>query len=111
MGAGKLDRRVSFYAEQTTRSDSGALVTAWVMQFARWAEVMPQSGGESFAASDQVTAKQTTVFRIRYVAGITPKMRIRYEGAEYDIEDVKSLDRRKFLHITAHAREVSPGGT
>lgn len=108
MGAGEFDRRIRIERETEVRSDSGAASTAWSHWLDVWAKVTPQTGSEGFHDS-QRTAKQTTEFKIRWLVGLTPKMRIVYDGAIYDISDIAEPVRRRHLVITAFAREVSPG--
>ncbi|MEN6474134.1 MAG: phage head closure protein, partial [Syntrophaceae bacterium] len=57
------------------------------------------SSRELFQAS-QVYADVTTMFRIRYRAGLNTKMRIYYDGRYYNIRSIiDPSDRRRELHI------------
>lgn len=108
MGAGEFDRRIRIEQETEVRSESGASSTAWSHHATVWAKVTPRAGTEGFQDS-QRTAKQVTEFEIRWMSGLTPKMRIVYDGGIYDISDIAEPERRRKLVIMAFAREVSPG--
>lgn len=103
MQAGRLDRRIRI-EEATTSADSfGQPLETWALVAEVWAELAPLKGGERWMAQ-QVTAETTTRFRIRYRDDVTEKMRIVYDGAEYDIASVTEIGRREGLEIMATAK-------
>jgi SPP1 family predicted phage head-tail adaptor len=63
-----------------------------------WAKVEDRSGSESYQA-DQLTATRNTVFTIRWIAGLGEKMRILYNYDYYDIQAIKSPDRKRTLQV------------
>lgn len=108
MSAGKLDRRITL--QRATASDDGFSsegTLTWSDLATVWAEVSPVSDGERWRAGE-VAAHITHRFRIRWsstTATLTPKDRILYQGRVFDISGVKEIDRRKFLELTASARD------
>jgi SPP1 family predicted phage head-tail adaptor len=108
MKAGQLDRPILIESRGTSRNSIGETISTWGVWAKCFARFEPQSGGESFEAT-QRTASQVAKFTIRYRAGMTPQMRIKYDGRAWDILDIASPDRRVSLVITAVCREVGSG--
>jgi SPP1 family predicted phage head-tail adaptor len=82
-----------------TPDDYGAPVPGWATATTAWGEVVDLSGKEFFAAQ-QVNAEVTTRIRIRYTAGITPKMRAIANGRTFDILAVLDPEgRKRELHL------------
>lgn len=95
MQAGKLRERVTIQQEVVTRDTFGAEVNPWTDVATVWASVRPGSSGERFiSAADQVQATITHTVRIRYRAGLTPKMRLKWEGRYLGIQSVVEPDGR-----------------
>ena len=107
--AGRLDRRITIQVKTVTPDATGQRIESWSDLATVWAEVKPLGGREFFAAR-QISAEQTTRFRIRYRADITREMRLIYpvpDGDTYDIqsaEEDRRFGRREALLITAVAR-------
>ena len=57
------------------------------------ANVLPLKGREFFNAQ-QINAETTTKFVIRYLAGITEKMRISYDSKVYNIQGIVNVGER-----------------
>lgn len=108
MKAGQLDRRITIQQNTGGPDSVGQLVESWQNVAVVWAAMEWKSGGESFETS-QRSAKQQVEFTIRYRPGITPKMRVLYDGSAFDIEDVRETERRETLVLIAYAREVQSG--
>lgn len=109
MKSGKLDRRITIQQRAVVQNTFGEEVEGWTDVFGSWARVEWSDGGESLGAG-QRTAAQTVKFHIRFRAGVEPKMRVVYDGENYDIQDVQEgKGRRDELIITAYAREVTSG--
>ena len=113
MAAGELRHKIVI-ERQVEASDSfgGAGVpTTWETFATVYAAIEPGSARE-FIAAQQLSADQTTTIRIRYLAGLTPKMRVRYDdpqrGARYfDIQGVIDVDeRRRHMHLICVERNV-----
>lgn len=109
-GAGARDRRIIIQRPPTDLDTAGQRSEEWVTVCTPWARVEKSAGGESVQA-DQVAARQTVKFTILWRRGISPEMRVVYEGQLYRVEDVEEVGRRDGLTLTTSAFEVVPGGT
>lgn len=58
-----------------------------------WAEIIPGSSRE-FIAAKSINAELTHEIRIRYLSGVTPKMRILYGTRVFDIEPPRNIRER-----------------
>ena len=107
--AGQLDRRLLLRRPSTTRNTFGEDVETFVDVKNVAARYVPQTGREEFVPADGHSAKQSTIFEIRYRAGVGPKWRVVFYGSEYDVEDVAEVGRREGLRLTCFARNVVSG--
>lgn len=105
MRAGPLDRRIVIQEAVTVQDSLGQPIETWSTFAERWASRMDVTGRERFASQQEI-ASETTVFRIRWLEGVTRQMRITSEGKTYDIESIAELGRREGLDISATARPV-----
>ena len=84
----RLRHRVTIEQVTETRDADGGVVTAWATLHSKVpAEIVPLSGRE-FVAAQAAQAGITARMTIRYVAGITPKMRVVHGADIYNIEAV-----------------------
>jgi len=105
MRAGRLDRQVTIQQNVPTRGTAGSEVDNWENVLATvWAQKIDQGGREYAIAGAQRQAELATIWRIRYLATITNKMRLRYGGVDYEIENIKELGRREGLELLTHAK-------
>lgn len=102
IAAGKLDRRVTIEQPSVAADAYGGQVTTWTTFKVAWAEVRPIRGAERFEAMAQRAAR-FEVFRIRYLSGVTPKMRIVWDGRVYNIRNIAEVGRREGLDLMAEA--------
>jgi SPP1 family predicted phage head-tail adaptor len=103
--AGRLRHRVLIEDLDTTRDgDDEATDEEWTPMFGGRllpAEKVPLSGGELLAAA-AVQSKVTTRWRIRYRAGIRPRMRLVHRGAAFNIEAVVPDPESGITWLTLH---------
>lgn len=104
MEAGKLDRRITIEAPQTTRDEYGQALVQFVPLATCWAEKRDLTGRELLAAK-QVVASAQTKFRIRYRTDFDTTARIVYGDRVYDIEHIAEIGRREGLEILAKVAE------
>ncbi len=104
MRAGGFDRRIEII-RRTAEQDatSGEVEGDWVTFAEVWAKVRQLRPWRK-DLSQEVVEGYDTRFQIRYLAGITPMMRIVYEERTYDIKPPVELGRREYLEILATAR-------
>jgi SPP1 family predicted phage head-tail adaptor len=90
MRAGHLRHLLTIEQASEARDAHGQAVQTWSTFGTVWGSLEPISGRETFLAA-QVQAEVTARARVRYLAGITPKMRINFESKIYAITAV--IDR------------------
>ncbi len=95
MQTGRLRERVTIQTEDVTRDASGQELKTWPDVATVWAQVLPGASAERFLASaGQRVAEVTHTVRIRYRAGITPKMRLVWETRILEIISIVDPDGR-----------------
>lgn len=105
MRAGDLDRQITIEVPTETPNAIGEPIQSWAAFATVWAKVGPVRGRERFTA-DQVAAEADTTFRIRWLAGVTEKMRVSYDGRLYDITYIAELGRRDGLDLQTVMRRA-----
>lgn len=105
MQAGKLDRQITIETVAETMNSRGEPVPGTGTTFATvWAKKVSLSGTEARSA-DQRYATSTFRWEMRYVVGVTTKMRLNEAGIYFDILDVDETKKRHGqLHIIAVQR-------
>jgi SPP1 family predicted phage head-tail adaptor len=93
MGAGALRHRITIERVTETQDSFGGTVTTWPILATMWASVEPLSGREQLLAQ-QVQAEVTHRVRVRYVAGVTAKMRITFGDRHFEILSVINPEER-----------------
>jgi len=81
MRYGQLTKRVTLQAPSASADSYGATGSTWTDVADVWASIEPIQGREFFSAQ-QVNAEATHRIRIRYRAGVTAAMRLKY-GARF----------------------------
>jgi len=102
MRSGDLDRKIIIQKTVETRGSAGEEVILWIDFADVWASKKDVSGLETFTQG-KPQGFSNTVFKIRYLKGLTNKMRIVFDGINYDIESIKELGRREGHEITSIA--------
>ena len=98
-----MDRFITIEQFTAVQDSYGQETLTWTEFASVWAEKADIKARERFSAQQDI-AEETTRFRLRYLEGVTPKMRIVHDGKTYDIEGIAELGRRAGLEITATAR-------
>lgn len=89
---GRMNRRITIQYQAGLDEDEEANTEPRWEEFATvWAAISPLRGREYFAAA-AVNAETTVRFRIRYRSGVSPAMRVLYNGKKYDIKSVIDVD-------------------
>lgn len=83
----------------TTDANTGEKVRSWSSYTTAWARVQESENGSEGVDADRIEHKQTVVFTLRHDAGINTKMRIVWEGKNYNIVNIADLARRMYLVI------------
>ena len=93
MNAGSLRHRFAIKTAQETTDSFGVTVETPITFATVWASIEPLSGRELFQAQ-QVQAEVTHRVRMRYLAGVTAKMKGYYGTREFQILSVANRDER-----------------
>jgi len=93
MRAGKLRETITIQQPNETQNAYGEIVQAWTTFATSRASVEPLQGREYFA-SKSVNADITIRFRMRYISGVTAKMRVLYGSMTFDIQSVINVNER-----------------
>lgn len=95
MKIGDLRHRIAIEQKQVAQDpDSGELVQDWVTLAERWASIQPLRGRTYWAAA-MVQSEATHIVRMRYMAGVSADMRIRFGDRTFRIaEPPRNIDER-----------------
>ncbi|MBN8998499.1 MAG: phage head closure protein [Rhizobiales bacterium] len=99
MRAGKLDRtiRIDTY-EAGTPDDYGIAADGWEAVATVRAQILQQATDEYLRGYGEGAAT-VVIFRIRWLDGVTVEHRVTYDGAAYNIREVKEIGRRVGLEL------------
>ena len=93
MRAGRLRHQVVIQTPAEDNDSYGQAIKTWGTFATVHAAVEPLNGRE-FLAAAQINAETTTKITIRYLSGITQKMRISYDNRLFNIEAMKNIGER-----------------
>lgn len=108
MDIGRMNRRITLqYQNGWDVDDEGNATPQWDDFATVWANIRPLRGREYFEAA-AVNAETTVKMLIRYRPGITPDMRVVYNGRIYNIQAVIDVyEGRRQLELMC--KEVQAG--
>jgi len=92
MRSGKLRNRITIQKPDDAASGWGG-ATTYSTYATVWASIKPITGKETLALRQDV-GEVTHLVTCRYLANVTPSMRISFQGKYYDILFVKDIDTR-----------------
>ena len=96
---GKMRERVEIQHALETQGDGGEVARSWVCLSTRWAQVVPVSAREVFAA-DKTEAVSTHRMVLRYTANVTTKNRIKWGNRIFGIDAVIDINaRERFIEL------------
>jgi SPP1 family predicted phage head-tail adaptor len=99
MRAGDLKERITIQDKTVTRNDFGEEIITWTTFATRWAAVEPLRGQE-FIEGRQLVAQVSTRFRVRYLDGVKPEMRVSYRDRVFAIIGVvHPFENQRELHL------------
>lgn len=93
MNPGELRHRVTIQQPAENESSMGTVVEGWQPYATVWAAVEPLRGRE-YLQTLETHSELTARIRIRYLAGITPNMRVLYNNRIFNIVAVIDVDER-----------------
>ena len=94
MDPGKLNKRITFQLQDLDLEDED-----WKDIATTWASINPISGKEYYSA-ETINSDLTHKIRLRYRKGITPDMRILYNGRIfYIVSVINEFERNSILQL------------
>lgn len=108
MMSGRLSESIVIQDKSVTRDAYGAESITWTTVATVPASAEPIAGRE-YLAMRQAQADISIRFRIRYLAGVTPAMRVQWRGGYYDILEVinpRAADRELELLCRGEATDA-----
>lgn len=106
MQSGSLDRQIVIQHATTVQNAAGEEVETWEPFATVWARRLDVRGRERFG-SDQRFATRASVYRMRYLSGVSETMRVLDEGLTYQIVGLAGDARQDWAELTVEA--VNPG--
>ena len=94
MRAGRLNKKIIIESKTEVIDSVGDVAETWSTFATVWAEVRTQSGRE-FIQAKETHSELTHVVTMRYLSGVTPKMRINNGGEYLNILSVFDPTTRK----------------
>ncbi len=102
---GSLDRLISIQKPTTSTDSDGLRTVAWSNHATGlWANIS-DSGANEKEEDDQETAINKTFFTLRYVSGVTYKMRVVFNSLNYYITSIKVIGRNRWIILTCEKRD------
>lgn len=99
MRAGRLDRKVDFYAKTSVRDDFGASTDTWAYSFSMWAEIL-YVGGDAILSNEEKFWSGTMFMRIRYNPDVVETMRVLTDSNYYTVNYIERIGRKEGLRLT-----------
>jgi len=93
MRAGTLRHQVVIQTPTETQDSQGQPIKSWGTFATVQAAVLPLKGREFFDAQ-QINAETSTKIIIRYIPGVTQKMRVSYDSKLYNIQAISNVGER-----------------
>ena len=93
MLAARLNKRVQIQTVSSSKDTHGTEIQTYTTTNTVWAGIKPVSGNEKYI-NQQIVAEVTHSIIIRYLSGVTPKMRILFGTRVFDILNVLNLDEK-----------------
>lgn len=96
--AGKLRNKIVIQQNTPSTDSFGERDASWSTFATVWADIKPLTSREYWDAV-QVNAESTLKFVIRYLSGVTPKMRISWDSRIFNIESIINVDERNKMIV------------
>ncbi|WP_163371072.1 phage head closure protein [Endozoicomonas acroporae] len=93
MRAGRLRHRIHFQTKSQVRDKFNAEKEEWTDHLTLWSEIKSGSSKE-FLAAQQVKSTLSHEVAIRYRAGISPDMRIRFGSRHFNIHGIRNVGEK-----------------
>lgn len=91
--AGLLPKRVTIQNPSTARNSFGEEDVTWATFATVWASIEPLRGVEQIQVQ-QVQGSVSHKITMRWISGLTPKMRILFKNRIFEIESIVNVQER-----------------
>lgn len=98
MQAGKMDKKIVIQRSTYEVNEYGSPVYTWTTFATLRAQIL-ESGSEEFIRAYGASEETVTIFRTRFVAGVSTADRIMYAGKELNIKEITEIQRRRGLEL------------
>lgn len=98
--AGRRDKLIRIDQPVVTDGDANSDLISWAPFCEAWSFISQKKGYEAYQA-DRLSGMETTTFNVRYIDGLTIRMRVVFGGFAYRIISITSNNRRGELDIAA----------
>lgn len=98
MRSGGLDRTITIQRSEETVDPAGTPVSVWSDIAILRAEII-EASTEEFIRASGVSDEAVTIFRVRYLDGVTNADRVQFDGRLHNIRQVTEIRRRKGLEL------------
>lgn len=93
---GEFRHKVTIEENRRIQNDYGEEVNEWQKVAETYAAIYPINGREFFAA-ESVNSEVTHKIQMRYICGIKPDMRVKYDDRIFHIQSVINFQERNVL--------------
>ena len=93
MPAGKLRHYIAIEQPVEVQDEQGGISRTWAEMVHAWAEITALNASEN-TGQPQVRGMATHAIRTRYVASVSPEMRVVFRGRVFNITGVQDIDER-----------------
>lgn len=104
IAAGRMRHRVLIQRPSEVQGDSGQPIDAWIT-FASRRAVKITAPGEEHMTPQQRVARAPVTWKLRWLSGVVPSMRLVADGKVYEIlSAIDPNDDRRELHVSTLER-------
>lgn len=103
MRAGKLDRVIRIDRATYTDDGAGNQIELWAPVATLRAQLI-EASTEEFQRAYGASSETATIFRTRFMEGVTLADRVIYDGGEHNLKQIKEIGRRRGLELRCERR-------
>lgn len=99
MRAGNLDRAITLQQQGAPVLDAAGTPTIGWADFATVRAQLIEAGADEYLRGYGEGENATAIFRIRWLDGVTPALRVQYAGRTFNVRETKEIGRRRGLEL------------
>jgi len=93
INAGELTHQITLQKKSITQDSELNPIETWINWRTLWAQPMPKTGKEYYKLAT-VNSDITEAFKIRYIGGVSPHLRLLFRCKYFEILDVINTDEK-----------------